>query len=143
MLTGFRRRSLSDQPSANSTGLTENDIYAAIGSEGIERFVRAFYQQVPQDDILGPMYPEDDLQGAEERLRMFLIFRFGGPQDYLQHRGHPKLRLRHAPFTVDQRARDRWVRLMHNALEKSQLKPDATQVIQAFMSHIATFLINQ
>jgi hemoglobin len=74
---------------------------------------------------------------------MFLIFRFGGPQDYLQHRGHPKLRLRHAPFTVDQRARDRWVRLMHNALEKSQLKPDATQVIQAFMSHIATFLINQ
>jgi hemoglobin len=74
---------------------------------------------------------------------MFLIFRFGGPQDYLQHRGHPKLRLRHAPFTVDQRARDRWVRLMDNALEKSQLKPDATQVIQAFMSHIATFLINQ
>lgn len=143
MLTGFRRRSLSDQPSANSTGLTENDIYAAIGSEGIERFVRAFYQQVPQDDILGPMYPEDDLQGAEERLRMFLIFRFGGPQDYLQHRGHPKLRLRHAPFTVDQRARDRWVRLMDNALEKSQLKPDATQVIQAFLSHIATFLINQ
>jgi hemoglobin len=143
MLTGFRRRSLSDQPSANSTGLTENDIYAAIGSEGIERFVRAFYQQVPQDDILGPMYPEDDLQGAEERLRMFLIFRFGGPQDYLQHRGHPKLRLRHAPFTVDQRARDRWVRLMDNALEKSQLKPDATRVIQAFLSHIATFLINQ
>lgn len=134
---------MSDQPSANSTGLTENDIYAAIGSEGIERFVRAFYQQVPQDDILGPMYPEDDLQGAEERLRMFLIFRFGGPQDYLQHRGHPKLRLRHAPFTVDQRARDRWVRLMDNALEKSQLKPDATQVIQAFLSHIATFLINQ
>ena len=143
MLTEFRRRSLSDQPSANSTGLTENDIYAAIGSEGIERFVRAFYLQVPHDDILGPMYPEDDLQGAEERLRMFLIFRFGGPQDYLQHRGHPKLRLRHAPFTVDQRARDRWVRLMDNALEKSQLKPDATQVIRAFLSHIATFLINQ
>lgn len=134
---------MSDQPSASSAGLTENDIYAAIGSEGIERFVRAFYQQVPNDEILGPMYPEEDLQGAEERLRMFLIFRFGGPQDYLQHRGHPKLRLRHAPFRVDQRARDRWVRLMDNALEKSQLRPDAAQVIRAFLSHVATFLINQ
>lgn len=134
---------MSDQPSASSAGLTENDIYAAIGSEGIERFVRAFYQQVPHDEILGPMYPEEDLQGAEERLRMFLIFRFGGPQDYLQHRGHPKLRLRHAPFRVDQRARDRWVRLMDNALEKSQLRPDAAQVIRAFLSHVATFLINQ
>ena len=142
MLTEFRRRSLSDQPSANSTGLTENDIYAAIGSEGIERFVRAFYLQVPHDDILGPMYPEDDLQGAEERLRMFLIFRFGGPQDYLQHRGHPKLRLRHAPFTVDQRARDRWVSLMESAVRQCEFQPQIERVIIQFLSHVASFLIN-
>lgn len=134
---------MSDQPSASSTGLTENEVYRAIGSEGIERFVREFYQQVPHDDILGPMYPEEDLEGAEDRLRMFLIFRFGGPQDYLQHRGHPKLRLRHAPFPIDQIARDRWVRLMDTALQKSELQPDAVQVIRAFLSHVATFLINR
>jgi hemoglobin len=134
---------LTDHPSANSTGLTENEIYNAIGSDGISRLVREFYRQVPLDDILGPMYPAEDLQGAEDRLRMFLIFRFGGPQDYLQHRGHPKLRLRHAPFAIDQPARDRWVRLMNNALLTCEFQSDATQVIRAFLASVATFLINR
>ena len=133
---------MTNQPSPDSRALTENEIYNAIGSEGIGRLVRAFYQQVPQDDVLGPMYPADDLQGAEDRLRMFLIFRFGGPQDYLQHRGHPKLRLRHAPFSIDQTARDRWVRLMENALLICQFQPDATLVIRTFFASVASFLIN-
>jgi len=133
---------VTNQPSPDSRALTENEIYNAIGSEGIGRLVRAFYQQVPQDDVLGPMYPADDLQGAEDRLRMFLIFRFGGPQDYLQHRGHPKLRLRHAPFSIDQTARDRWVRLMENALLICQFQPDATLVIRTFFASVASFLIN-
>ena len=60
--------------------LTENQICSVIGTEGITKLVAAFYAQIPDDDILGPMYPAHDLAGAEERLRLFLIFRFGGPQ---------------------------------------------------------------
>lgn len=134
---------MNDLPSADGAGLTENEIYNAIGSEGIRRLAREFYRQVPFDEVLGPMYPAEDLQGAEDRLRMFLIFRFGGPQDYLQHRGHPKLRLRHAPFAIDQTARDSWVRLMDNALVSCEFQPDATHVIRTFLASVATFLINR
>ncbi len=67
------------------------------------------------------MYPRHDLKGAEERLRDFLIFRFGGPQRYLELRGHPRLRMRHAPFPIDQTARDRWIELMNNALAEASL----------------------
>src|SRR6266700_1721994 len=82
-----------------------------IGTEGFTRLVAAFYRQVPQDDLLGPMYPATDLPGAEQRLRDFLIGRFGGPQTYIEQRGHPRLRARHSPFHINQAARDRWVRL--------------------------------
>ena len=139
----FCENPLTDQPVPAPGTLTENDIFKAIGAEGISQLVRAFYEQVPTDDILGPMYPVEDLQGAEVRLRMFLIFRFGGPQDYLQHRGHPKLRLRHAPFAIDQKARDRWVRLMDNALLSCHFQPDAIEVIRVFFSGVASFLINR
>ena len=84
--------------------VTEDDIYARIGEEGFARLIRAFYAQVPNDDILGAMYPKDDLSGAEERLREFLIGRFGGPPRYIEQRGHPRLRLRHMPFAIDQAA---------------------------------------
>ena len=84
----------------------------AFGEDGFARLVRAFYAQVPADDVLGPMYPRDDLEGAEQRLRDFLVGRFGGPPRYIEQRGHPRLRMRHMPFTVDERARDRWVLLM-------------------------------
>lgn len=105
--------------------------------------VAAFYKQVPSDDILGPMYPPDDLGGAEERLRLFLIFRCGGPQDYLQHRGHPKLRLRHAPFAVDQHARDRWMQLMHNAITECRFSEEVSTVLRSFLGNVATFLMNR
>ena len=134
---------MTDQPSTDSNALTENEIHSVLGSEGIARRVRAFYQQVPHDDVLGPMYPAEDLQGAEDRLRMFLIFRFGGPQDYLQHRGHPKLKLRHAPFSIDQRTRDRWVSLMNTAVLDCQFQPMVAQVIRVFLANVATFLINR
>src|SRR5262245_35500036 len=84
----------------------ELDVYGQIGEEGFARVVAAFYAQVPADDVLGPMYPPADLPGAEQRLRDFLVGRFGGPQRYIEERGHPRLRARHAPFAIDQRARD-------------------------------------
>jgi hemoglobin len=128
---------------SHETPLTEGQIYDAIGSDGIARLVHAFYQQIPQDDVLGPMYPPQDLLGAEERLRLFLLFRFGGPQDYLQRRGHPMLRGRHAPFFINQTARDRWVQLMDNALEQCHFSLQVSTVIRSFLAQVATFLINQ
>lgn len=122
--------------------LTEADIFDIIGEDGFQRLIAAFYRRIPDDDILGPMYPADDLDGAEERLREFLVFRFGGPQRYIEKRGHPRLRMRHAPFVVNQAARDRWVAIMNAALDDAQLPPSARQVMQRFLEHTATFLIN-
>ena len=122
--------------------LSEGDIYKQIGEEGFARLVAAFYKQVPGDDILGPMYPHDDLHGAEERLRDFLVGRFGGPQRYMEQRGHPRLRMRHMPFKVNQAARDRWVQLMEKALDDAQLPKESHDLLCAFFHHMATFLMN-
>ncbi len=122
--------------------ISEGEIYGQIGEEGFARLVAAFYRQVPADDILGPMYPADDLPGAEERLKEFLVGRFGGPQRYIEQRGHPRLRMRHMPFKLDQRARDRWVQLMEHALEEAQLPQESTDLLCAFFHHMSTFLMN-
>lgn len=122
--------------------ISEGEIYQQIGEEGFARLAAAFYKQVPTDDILGPMYPAEDMQGAEERLRDFLVGRFGGPQRYMEQRGHPRLRMRHMPFKLDQRARDRWVQLMENALNEAQLPKESRDLLCAFFHHMASFLIN-
>jgi hemoglobin len=121
----------------------ENEVYGVIGEAGFARLVAAFYRQVPQDDLLSPMYPQHDLAGAEQRLRDFLIFRFGGPPRYIEQRGHPRLRMRHGPFGIDQRARDRWVQLMGHAIEEASLPAEATEVLRAFFASTATFLVNR
>jgi hemoglobin len=118
----------------------DGDVYAVIGEEGFQRLVGAFYAQVPGDDILGPMYPPDDLAGSEERLRLFLIGRFGGPATYMEKRGHPRLRMRHAPFRLDEAARNRWVQLMDRALDEAGLPAEAVQVLRPFFHEVATFL---
>jgi hemoglobin len=123
--------------------VTEGDVYAAIGEEGFARLVSAFYAQVPADDILGPMYQRSDLAGAEERLRNFLIFRFGGSLRYVEERGHPRLRARHSPFQIDRAARDRWLTLMDRAIEQAALPPEAAEVLRGFFQGTATFLINR
>lgn len=123
--------------------MQEHEVFAAVGDEGFQRLVAAFYQQVPDDDILGPMYPAEDLVGAEERLRGFLIYRFGGPQTYIEQRGNPMLRARHAPFHVNEAARDRWVQLMDNAFASADLPEAAVSVMKPFLANVATFLINQ
>lgn len=120
----------------------EGEIYGRIGEEGFARLVAAFYAQVPGDDILGPMYPADDLPGAEARLRDFLVGRFGGPTRYIEQRGHPRLRARHAPFVIDQRARDRWMALMTNAIAAAALPDDVEALLRAFFEATATFMIN-
>lgn len=123
--------------------MDEASIYGIIGEEGFTRLVAAFYRQVPEDDILSRMYPADDLAGAEQRLRDFLIYRFGGPQRYIEERGHPRLRARHIPFRVDQTARDRWMHLMSNAFTDAALPVHVEQLLRAFFEHMSTFMINQ
>jgi hemoglobin len=123
--------------------LTEEQVYDRIGEEGFARLVRAFYAQVPGDDVLCPMYPADDLPGAEERLRDFLVGRFGGPPRYIEQRGHPRLRQRHMPFAIDQRARDRWMQLMERAITESALPADVAALMREFLSQVATFMINR
>ena len=121
----------------------EQQIYERIGEEGFEKLVHAFYKQVPQDDILGPMYPADDLAGAEQRLRDFLVGRFGGPPRYVEQRGHPRLRMRHAPFPVNRAARDRWMQLMTKALDEAQLPADVSRMLLEFFDGLATFMMNR
>ena len=123
--------------------VNEADVYTRIGEEGFARLARAFYSQVPTDDILGPMYPREDLAAAELRLRDFLIGRFGGPQRYIEQRGHPRLRMRHMPFAIDQRARDRWMELMDRALDEIDVPIEAATVLREFLGQVATFMINR
>jgi hemoglobin len=123
--------------------LPDDEVFAHVGEDGFRRLVAAFYRQIPGDPILGPMYPADDFEGAEERLRDFLIFRFGGPTTYLAKRGHPRLRMRHAPFVIGPAARDRWVEIMDQALLEAALPPAAEAVLRRFFSDTATFLMNR
>tara|TARA_R110002072_G_scaffold22335_4_gene77963 strand:- start:529 stop:912 length:384 start_codon:yes stop_codon:yes gene_type:complete len=121
-----------------------DDVYPAIGSEGFEALIRNFYAQIPEDPILGPMYPDQDWEGAEKRLRDFLVYRFGGPPTYIEERGHPRLRMRHMPFVIDQAARDRWVQLMTTALEQTDSLPEEVRRrLGEFLAEVATFLINR
>lgn len=121
----------------------EDEVYARIGEDGFVRLAAAFYRRVPADDLLGPMYPRHDLAGAEQRLCDFLVGRFGGPQRYIARRGHPRLRMRHMPFVIDARARDRWVALMEAALVDAALEPESAATLRAFFTDTATFLINR
>lgn len=121
----------------------EVNVYQRIGEDGIAALVRAFYAQVPSDPVLGPMYPAKELAAAEARLREFLIYRLGGPPRYLQARGHPRLRMRHAPFAIDLRARDHWLTCMYAAIDSRKLDDDVVAFLRPFFADVATFLINR
>jgi hemoglobin len=123
--------------------MEEANIYGMIGEEGFSRLVAAFYRQVPEDNLLGPLYREEDLAGAEQRLRDFLIYRFGGPQQYIAERGHPRLRARHLPFRINQAARDRWMHLMNRAFADAALPLEVEQFLRTFFEQTSTFMINQ
>lgn len=96
------------------------------GEAFFTRLVAAFYVRTRQDAVLAPMYPPDDWEGAERRLRMFLMQYWGGPKTYGEERGHPRLRMRHATFHVDSTARDHWLANMHEALAEQGL-PEADE----------------
>jgi hemoglobin len=123
--------------------MDDQEIYSIIGAEGFTRLIAAFYRQVPGDDILSAMYPPNDLAGAEQRLRDFLIGRFGGPQRYIEQRGHPRLRMRHMPFAVNAAARQRWLRLMTNALDEVKLPAEVDAFLREFFDGVSAMLLNR
>ena len=114
-----------------------------IGEEPIRSMVAAFYRRVHQDPLIGPMYPQDDWAGAENRLAGFLIYRFGGSAAYLESRGHPRLRARHAPFSIGTAERDRWLELMNDAMQETGISDDAAAVMRPFFAQVADMMRNR
>ena len=123
--------------------MEEMDVFSAVGEDGFARLVTAFYRRVPTDDLLGPMYPKEDLAGAEQRLRDYLVYRFGGPARYIEERGHPRLRMRHFPFPITQASRDRWMQFMDAALQEAALPAEAEKHVRDFFEGMSTFMINR
>ncbi len=122
--------------------MNEEKVFAQVGEAGFTAMVKAFYKRVPEDDILGPMYPKDDMEGSEERLRDFLLMRIGGKTDYIEKRGHPRLRMRHAPFQINFRARDRWMKLMDEAMDEAGIDEEPKRELHKFFFEVADFLRN-
>ena len=122
--------------------LLDTHLYGLIGEAKFRELVAAFYRRVPGDDILAPMYEGRPMKAPEDRLADFLIQRFGGPDTYSRRRGHPRLRMRHGPFKIDQRARDRWMELMEGAMAETPLPEKAVPLLRSFFHDAATFMIN-
>ncbi len=104
--------------------------------------VAGFYRRVAADPVLRPMYPEADLGPAERRLRLFLMQYWGGPKTYGDERGHPRLRMRHAPYPVDMAAHDHWLAHMRAALDDQQLPDDLDRELWDYLQAAAIAMVN-
>lgn len=134
-----------NQPArASEHGDAEPDsFYTAIGGAAtFRKLVDEFYAGVATDPVLRPMYPEQDLGPANDRLRMFLEQYWGGPGTYSQLRGHPRLRQRHAPFRVGPTERDAWLYHMRHAVDSLGLDPTHAQTLWAYLERAALFMVN-
>jgi hemoglobin len=118
-------------------------LYAELGEDRLRALVTAFYRRVRDDGVIGPLYPQADWTGAEKRLADFLIFRFGGPQTYIEERGHPRLRMRHLPFSIGIAERDRWLELMGAAMADTGIGQPHAEVLGAFFAQVADFMRNR
>ncbi|WP_295822828.1 globin [uncultured Microbacterium sp.] len=112
------------------------------GMDTFRRLVDAFYRGVASDEVLKPMYPEEDLGPAAERLTLFLAQYWGGPTTYGETRGHPRLRMRHMPFHVDPDARDRWLRHMRAAVDEIALPPAFEAPLWDYLERAAYAMVN-
>ena len=113
------------------------------GEETFRMLVSRFYAGVAADPVLRPLYPDQELAAAEERLRMFLVQYWGGPRTYSQSRGHPRLRMRHAPFAIGERERDAWLRHMRAAVESLRLPADQEQTLWSYLEMAAYSMQNR
>lgn len=119
-------------------------LYDAVGGEAtFRRLVHRFYEGVRADPPLRALYPDEDLGAAEERLRMFLVQYWGGPRAYSEQRGHPRLRMRHAPFAVTPDARDRWLAHMRTAVDELELDEPYETMLWDYLVSAAHSLVNR
>jgi hemoglobin len=119
-------------------------LYEAIGGEAaFRRLVRIFYQQVPSDPVLSKVYPPGNLRAAEEHLALFLIQYWGGPRTYSEQRGHPRLRMRHAPFQIGEVERDAWLTRMRQALDQLGLDKAHDSQLWDYLVMAAHSMVNQ
>ncbi len=129
--------------SQGSEAVDTQTFYDRVGGhETFVRLVREFYRGVAEDPPLRELYPEEDLEPAEVRLRMFLEQYWGGPKTYSEQRGHPRLRMRHHPYAVTPTQRDRWLLHMNAAIDTLGLSPMDEEVMRSYMSHAAHFMVN-
>jgi len=124
----------------------QQSFYDAVGgAETFHALVSRFYELVAEDEILRPLYPEADLSGSEERLRMFLEQYWGGPRTYSERRGHPRLRMRHASFRISPIERDAWLRCMHTAvasIDAQTLDDEHRRALLDYLEMAAHSLVN-
>nr|WP_157296492.1 globin [Actinoplanes globisporus] len=121
----------------------EPTFYDAIGGEPtFRKLVNRFYEGVAADPLLRPMYPEDDLAPAADRLTLFLMQYWGGPNTYSATRGHPRLRMRHAPFVVNPAARDAWLKHMRDAVDSLGLDEPHQTALWDYLERAAYFMVN-
>jgi hemoglobin len=112
------------------------------GFETFRTIVTRFYKGVATDDVLRPLYPEDDLAPAAERFLLFLVQYWGGPTTYSERRGHPRLRMRHAPFAVTPEAKERWLHHFRAGLDEAKLTPEQDAKFWEYVTHAAQFMVN-
>ena len=119
------------------------ELFEAIGgTETFRRLAKRFYEGVAGDEVLKPMYPEEDLGPAEDRLRMFLEQYWGGPGTYQEQRGHPRLRMRHMPYKINPDARDRWLAHMRVAVDELELAPVHHEELWSYLERAAYAMLN-
>jgi hemoglobin len=112
------------------------------GYPTIAKIVDRFYEGVAEDEVLRPLYPEQDLGPAAERFTLFLAQYWGGPTTYSDTRGHPRLRMRHAPFAVTPLARDHWLLHFRAGLDAANLTPEQDAQFWDYVTHAAQFMVN-
>ncbi len=124
-------------------GADQRTLYEAFGGHDFfAALVADFYQRVAADPVLRPLYPDEDLGPAEDRLRMFLEQYWGGPETYSQQRGHPRLRRRHGPFAITEEARDRWLASMRSALDGRALPAELDAEMWRYLMMAAYAMVN-
>ena len=122
---------------------TGSTFYEEIGGyPTFAKIVDRFYEEVAADEVLRPLYPEEDLRPAAERFTLFLVQYWGGPTTYSERRGHPRLRMRHAPFKVTPTARDHWLRCFRAGLDAANLTPEQDAQFWDYVTHAAQFMVN-
>lgn len=123
--------------------ITIDTLNQHVGEEKLRATVAAFYRRVREDALIGRMYPQDDWAGAEKRLADFIVYRFGGPQTYIEERGHPRLRMRHIPFSIGVAERDQWLKLMGESMRETGISEEAAEVMIPFFTQVADMMRNR